>query len=293
MRFFTFKSFVLHVFKLCLILSLTYSFLYICTIENYSSEIKIKIPILRLNLNKLKNTKNFSIFCIIKTRPESLLNNKTLTVYRTWAYKCDNYRFISVIPKELKTKGNKYKKLHSKSLEISEPFYVLQPKGLYKEIYGKLTDKLYSTLEYIYVFFNTYDWYYIVDDDAYVNMENLVEFLKTKNSSYPVTYGHDFKVLVDGGFHSGGCGYVISKESFIRVSDKLIKDRDFCPNSGIDDLDLNACFRLLNVYPNSSLDEQGRERFLPVHFTKYYIGPVLDWLYNYSQNTPRQVNNDQ
>ena len=33
-----------------------------------------------------------SVFCIIKTHPENIEINKSLTVFNVWARKCDNYR---------------------------------------------------------------------------------------------------------------------------------------------------------------------------------------------------------
>ena len=33
-----------------------------------------------------------SVFCIIKTHPENIAKNKTLTVLNVWGRKCDNYR---------------------------------------------------------------------------------------------------------------------------------------------------------------------------------------------------------
>jgi hypothetical protein len=41
------------------------------------------------------------------------------------------------------------------------------------------------------------------DDDTYISVENLKAFLSTKNPEAPVTYGYDFKTIVDYGYHSG------------------------------------------------------------------------------------------
>ena len=144
-------------------------------------------------------------------------------------------------------------------------------------------------MRYVYSRFGDYEWYLIADDDAYINMENMMQFLKARNSSAPVTYGHDFDIIVEGGYHSGGCGYILTGESFRRVGQKLVTNVTYCPNTGIDDVDLAACLRTLGVRINSSLDELGRERFLPVNFLSMYIGPVPDWLNSYSAHKPQQV----
>lgn len=144
-------------------------------------------------------------------------------------------------------------------------------------------------MRYVYSRFSDYKWYLIADDDAYINMENMMLFLSDKNSSSPVTYGHDFKIIVKDGYHSGGCGYLLSGEAFQRIGHKLVTNQTFCQNSGIDDVDVAACLRLLDVRMNSSLDELGRERFLPVNFMSMYKGPIPDWLNSYSANKPKAV----
>ena len=117
----------------------------------------------------------------------------------------------------------------------------------------------------------------------------MMQFLKERNSSAPVTYGHDFRISVEGGFHSGGCGYLLTGEAYRRVGNKFVTNSTYCQNTGIDDVDLAACLRTLGVRINSSLDELGRERFLPVNFLSMYIGPVPDWLNTYSAHKPQQV----
>ena len=82
----------------------------------------------------------------------------------------------------------------SEEIEISKPFYILQPRFHASETHQFLTDKLYRAIESVYLRFPDYDWYYISDDDAYVNVNNLKIFLKDKNPSNLVTYGFEFKV---------------------------------------------------------------------------------------------------
>ena len=144
-------------------------------------------------------------------------------------------------------------------------------------------------MRYVYSRFGDYEWYLIVDDDAYINMENMMQFLKGRNSSALVTYGHTFNAKVRGGFHSGGCGYLLTGESFRRVAHKLVSNRTYCQNTGTDDVDLAACLRTLGVRINSSLDEKGRERFIPVNFLTMLRGPIPRWLFYYSARKPQLV----
>ena len=74
----------------------------------------------------------------------------------------------------------------------------------------KLTDKVFLTLKHLQKKYNNYDWYLKADDDTFIFMENLRYFLKDKHPEEPVTYGYDFKVIVEHGYHSGGAGYLLS-----------------------------------------------------------------------------------
>ena len=107
-------------------------------------------------------------------------------------------------------------------------------------------------------------------------MDNLREFISDKNASLPVTYGHDFKPYVEKGFHSGGAGYLLSKEAFQRFGKKLNGNRDW-DYIGAEDVDVARALRNLQVYPEKSLDSKGRERFHPFdiglsfHVNFFYI----------------------
>ena len=71
----------------------------------------------------------------------------------------------------------------------------MHPKNWTKEDYAKLTDKVYQG------FLDTksfplYDWYLLADDDTFIHLENLFQFLSKKNSDDPVQYGHHFRPKV-------------------------------------------------------------------------------------------------
>ena len=92
-------------------------------------------------------------------------------------------------------------------------------------------------------------------------------------------------------YHSGGAGYVLSKETFKRFGSKLKDNVHFCPNrSGFEeDVNIAKCLRLLNVYPNSSIDKDNRERFHPFTLDKHYKGTWPKGLENMASNPLRKV----
>lgn len=197
-------------------------------------------------------------------------------------------------------------------IEITHPFNLLQPRFHVKETHENLTDKIFRAVESVYKRFPAYDWYYISDDDAYVNVNNLKEFLREKNSTRPVTYGFEFKAsyelfiskfivnfprifvlflkaIVDGGYHSGGPGYVVSGEAFRRLGKKLVQDYKGCSNTGIDDVDVNDCLRKLGTVMEKSIDDLGRQRWLCLSLIDFWKGNFPDWLILYSRHPIQKV----
>ncbi|RNA10231.1 glyco -N-acetylgalactosamine 3-beta-galactosyltransferase 1-like isoform X3, partial [Brachionus plicatilis] len=238
---------------------------------------------LKSELNKIDSNKTSpTVFCLIKTHPKNIKINKTLNIYRVWAHKCDNYRFVTLLPEHLRPKNV------SETIEVFENFYMIQPKGLIRETHSNLTLKIYYSMIYIYKNLPSYDWYYIVDDDAYVNLANLKEFLKDKPSNISITYGYNFRVIVKGGYHSGGPGYVLSNAAFSTITKAMIEKVSNCPNRGIDDVDINACVRKYKGIKGKSIDQFGRERFLVLGLMTHFQGSYPKWLYGYGENSPQK-----
>ena len=201
-----------------------------------------------------KPESNKTIFCFILASPNNFFN-KTTTVYNTWVKQCDAYKFISVIPSLYLI--NAIKKPHG-SIETDYPFPLLQPAKFDKENYAKLTDKIYLTLIELYKSYNNYDWYLKADDDTFIFMDNLREFIADKNPELNVKYGYNLKT-----WQSGGAGYVFSRKSLQTYGSKLSVDYTFCQNTGTEDIDIYRCGEKLNISQPNSVDSNGRERFHP------------------------------
>ena len=220
-----------------IIITYNYQFIDIKTFEKINST---TTATLTNNIAEKIEIKSIKLFCIILTSKKQYKIRPKI-VYESWAHKCDDFRFVTKLPNdnlnELAKQNNLSKlqiefKNESIEFKLDENIKFLHPAHLTHDSYKQLTTKVYLTLKDIYKRYNQYDWYLKTDDDTFIFVDNLRKFLINKNSSMPITYGYDFKLFVKNGYHSGGAGYVLSKESLQRIGSKLNKNFKFCPNSG-------------------------------------------------------------
>ena len=138
---------------------ISYLFIKNDTINKNISRFDFKIvynkTVLYLSPNAVKRSR---IFCFILTSSKNFLGPKTKVIYKTWANKCDNYKFITVVPDEVKAKNTSLLKSDANGTEYNYGFDILQPPGLINDTYNKLTDKVYLTLKHLYNKYNDYDW---------------------------------------------------------------------------------------------------------------------------------------
>ena len=228
------------------------------------------------------------IYCIILTTAKNL-PNKAKVIFDSWASKCDNYTFVSKLPRS-DSKIHSIKNSHERlEIKYRNLFNVLKPKDFTLDRYAALTTKVLTSFMDVYKHHPHYDWYLKADDDTFLFVDNLRNFVSEKNSNNPVTYGFNFEKYVDGGYHSGGAGYLLSHGALNTLTEKLYSNKSYCVNQGIEDIDVAQCLRDLNVYPQNSTDELNRERFHPLSLTDHFNGNFPDWLKTYSQNKPKKV----
>jgi glycoprotein-N-acetylgalactosamine 3-beta-galactosyltransferase len=125
--------------------------------------------------------------------------------------------------------------------------------------------------------------------DTFINIENLKEFLNSKDPRYPTTFGYDSKTLVEGGYHSGGAGYVLSHEALRRLGDQLAMNLSFCEHYKFEDVDVQKCLRKLQVFPSKSIDELGRERFHMIGLKDSFLGRFMKGQAEWAAHPLKQV----
>ena len=199
-------------------------------------------------------------------------------MFETWAPTCDKFFFVLKMTDEFLTSSREY----------TTPFPILEPAGVYNDSYDLLTVKMHNTLIDIYNRYSNFDWYLKTDDDTYIMMDNLRKFLKDKNSSQPITYGCNLRYENSIDYHSGGAGYVLSKEALKLGVEKLLSS--VCPETGIEDIDIAECLFYSGVILGVSKDEYGKERFHPFpvayHFNAHYPKWFID---SYPGPSPENV----
>ncbi|XP_055356728.1 glycoprotein-N-acetylgalactosamine 3-beta-galactosyltransferase 1-like [Paramacrobiotus metropolitanus] len=96
-------------------------------------------------------------------------------------------------------------------------------------------------------------------------------------------------LFVDGGYMSGGAGYVLSREAVRRLIERgLNKQRCRNDSGGDEDLEMGRCLERVNVKPKNSRDEHDRGRFFPFNIT-YHMSPghmsrTTDWYPQHTHN---------
>jgi glycoprotein-N-acetylgalactosamine 3-beta-galactosyltransferase len=254
-------------------------------LDNLNSYNTASIKEIDTHLTKIqaKTTKKTGpkVFCIILTRAENL-HRKASATYDTWAHKCDNHRYITLIREQQSSPVRA-------EFRLENSLILLKPEKLIREDYKRLTDKVFAAYEDVFRHQSQYDWYLKCDDDTFIFMDNLRSFLSDKDPNQAVSYGYHFQA--EGEFLSGGAGYVMSREAFTRLGKQLSQNSAACPNDGKEDVNTFGCLRQLGAVIGDSTDDLGRERFHPFSIETHWRGFEPGHFMHYFPKHPvRKVN---
>ena len=217
-------------------------------------------------MSEINNANNPRVLCWVMTTPETL-HSRAIGIKKTWGPRCDVTLYMS-----------------SKT-DLDFPAVGLPVNEGRKHLWKKTKEAIL----YIYKHhFNDADWFFKADDDTYVIVDNLRGFLRDKNSSEPVYYGHEFHQQGwHVGYMSGGSGYVISKEALKRLTNDQLKIDGNCHLSGkitaVEDMMIGWCLSKVNVLRGDSRDEYQRSRFLPLRTDDYFKDNMPEWFFKSSK----------
>ena len=190
-----------------------------------------------------EETRAVRVLCWVMTGP-STHYTKAVHIKNTWGSHCDKLIFMS---------SQEDLALGAVALNISEGR---------QNLWGKTK----RGFQYCYQHHrNEFDWFLKADDDTFMVIENLKDFLKPFNTNEAIHFGHHFKYR--GGYFAGGAGYVLSREALRKFTQEGLTNSSICQQSdrGDEDVNMGACMRKLNVTHGDSRDHQKRKRFFPFH----------------------------
>ena len=214
-----------------------------------------------------KRLQNVRLLCWIQTAAQ-FHDSRTIHIQATWSKRCDKHFFVS--------------DRNDSRLPI---FYVDVPTGrqYLSKKHGLAWDHVYEK------YLNDFDWFYKGDDDTYVIVENLRQFLASKNASNPVYFGHHFKTLVKpSGYFSGGSGYVISQEALRRWGTRPDEVYDM-EGGEFDDVLMGSAMQALEVQAGDSRDEKGLQRFYINSPASYILEAAPNWIEQYDKYPQKMV----
>ena len=261
-----------------------YAFLFIILtqiiLKNYSNYFT------KSNQNVSNDTKS-RVLCLIITTDDNI-KKRTIPVYKTWAKKCDKALFAcncskltnimkSEDPRKFFENDQEYK--YALNLTIL-PINMTENKS-------KMAEKILKVIRFAYdQYIDKFDWFLLTDDDTFIFIDHLYQFISNKSSKDPLTYGYNFRAIVPTGYHAGGGGILMTHESLKRIGANIHKSSVPGCNekNGYGDIALGLCAYMSNITLGNSLDDQSRERFHFASFRTHYFGRMPNWAYQYSQN---------
>lgn len=145
------------------------------------------VKILKQEARKLK------VLCLIMTIDCLENRAKSKAIRETWGRRCDKLIFV-----QNGTLSRNKTYLHSSGDIIAVPMKFDDRTQLWRKIVEAFTH-IYNQ------YLDDYDWFMKTDDDAYVMLDSLREFLFLKSSpDEPIYFGYKFKPYVKQGYMSGG-----------------------------------------------------------------------------------------
>ncbi|KAK5968326.1 N-acetyllactosaminide 3-alpha-galactosyltransferase, partial [Trichostrongylus colubriformis] len=150
--------------------------------------------------------------------------------------------------------------------------------------YRYLFQKTVVALHYAYTnISDQFDWYYKADDDTYVIMEHMYEYLATLDPDEPYFLGYPMRPYLNRGYNGGGAGYVLSRAAMKLFVDKAFYDRTRCPFDLSEDVGIARCLQNLEIFPHDTRNDKGQHRFHTYRPEDMFAGGVSDEWHYYPQ----------
>ena len=273
-------------FLIVLISSSLFGSILFSFIANLNIDYKTKVSENEL-INEDLTAVNGKVMCLILTT-EDKIKERAIPVWNNWAKHCHKALFAlnaKNFTDILKT--NETKRYFSNQNEYQMALNLPMMHLNITENYDIMAEKVLLSVKKAFdEYHDEYKWFLLVDDDTFIFVNHLYNFILNRSYDDPLTYGYNFKTIIPTGYHSGGGGTLMTYEAIKRIS-KNIENGSCAEKTGYGDVALGRCAYISNVTLGNSLDELGRERFHYNAFPAHFKGHHPDWAHDYSSNPIR------
>ncbi|KHJ90175.1 N-acetyllactosaminide 3-alpha-galactosyltransferase, partial [Oesophagostomum dentatum] len=187
--------------------------------------------------------KSGQLFCWVQTA-KIYHETRALAINETWLSRCDHGELFTSdffpsddIPYSTTFAG------------IPDSYYNLFYKSRYAFYY------IYRHIS------KNFDWYMKADDDTYVIVEHLKEYLSTLDPNKPYYLGYILKPYLEHGYNAGGAGYVLSRAAVKIFNDQLYDNETLCPDAIHEDVGIGRCLASVGIFPHDTRNSRGQNRF--------------------------------
>ncbi|CAJ0575290.1 unnamed protein product, partial [Mesorhabditis spiculigera] len=211
---------------------------------------------------------------MINTIPKNHATRVT-AVFETWAPHCDEHIFMTtarVLEKKATAAKRGQKRVKKPTFWVYD-FSHLGNRTKPHDSKEWLWDRMRAAFKRVHQEkLNDFDWFLKADDDTFVIVENLKEFLTRLDPDIPYFVLQRHWLLEDGRdpnqiYGSGGAGYILSRaavKKFIEIMPKASECRQGSYKH--EDTEIGECLRNANVTFIDAADPSGRHSMLPINF---------------------------
>ena len=237
---------------------------------------------------------NEKLLCIVLTSEKNILT-RGVAVYETWGQELNNLIFACNCPhviavKNLIKQNKKIPKALEKYLKVAN-FPILNV--LKNENIEQMGEKVLNVLAKSYeIYKNHSKFYYMVDDDAFVFVDNLFKYIHTLDEARPQIYGFKYNHLpLPAGHIHGGSGILFTKESMRRLITKIEKNQCYIHMDKHGDVTISGCAHSAQIELIDSRDINGKPRFHTFDPFIHFNGPIPSFLYVFGSHN-RKIGKD-
>nr|CDJ98313.1 Glycosyl transferase domain containing protein [Haemonchus contortus] len=183
------------------------------------------------------------LFCWVQTAA-IYHNTRALAINETWLSRCDHGQLFT---------GDFFS---SDDIPYSTVFA-----GIPDSYYNLFFKSRYAFYYIYHHISKDFDWYMKADDDTYVVVEHLKEYLSQLDPNKPYYLGYTLRPYLENGYNAGGAGYVLSRAAVKIFNEMLYHNETLCPDDIYEDVGIGRCLASVGIFPHDTRNNRGQNRF--------------------------------